>query len=219
MKLSNSPDAVSVVSDTVYTDPFTPVGSTWIGAIIERTAGSGAVDVVVQAALTSGANSEGADEVQSITIDATGGTYTLTFDGQTTAAIAFDATAQDVEDALVALSNINLGEVSVSGVDGGPYLVSFIGALGAQDVAEMTSNAAGLTGGGSTATVATVTAGGVPIADWVDIDLSVTGHNTDAPVQLLDSNSVGHLFAAWPWYRFKVSSVGTATVRCILSGG
>ena len=45
-------------------------------------------------------------EVQRIQHQATGGTFTLTFNGQTTAAIAFDADASDDEGALEALSNI-----------------------------------------------------------------------------------------------------------------
>ena len=42
-------------------------------------------------------------QVQRIQHGATGGTFTLTFDGQTTAAIAWDASAATVETALEAL--------------------------------------------------------------------------------------------------------------------
>lgn len=53
----------------------------------------------------------------SITGSPTGGTFTITFDGQTTGAIAFDASAIDVLSALEALSNITIGDVKVTGGD------------------------------------------------------------------------------------------------------
>lgn len=60
---------------------------------------------------------------------ATGGTFTLTFNGETTAPLAYNATAQQVEDALLELSTIGAGEVEVSGSQGGPYTVWLLGAL------------------------------------------------------------------------------------------
>jgi hypothetical protein len=67
-------------------------------------------------------------EHQQIAVDATGGTFTLTFSGQTTAAIAENATPTTVRTRLEALSNIATGEVVVTGADGGPWLVRFAGA-------------------------------------------------------------------------------------------
>jgi hypothetical protein len=104
-------------------------------------------------------------EVQTVTITGspTGGTYTLTFSGQTTAAIPYNATAAQVKAALEALSNINVGDVAVSG---GPHpgtavAVTFGGQYMGDDVAQMTASGASLTGGTSPAvTVATSTAGG-----------------------------------------------------------
>ena len=62
-----------------------------------------------------------------------GGTFTLvvtTPDGaQTTAAIAQAATAAAVQAAIEALSNVNVGEVIVTGSAGGPWTVSFVGGL------------------------------------------------------------------------------------------
>src|SRR5690606_2536780 len=52
----------------------------------------------------------GKDEVQKVTVsDATGGTFTLTFGGKTTAPIAYDGTAATVQAALEALSTIGKG--------------------------------------------------------------------------------------------------------------
>jgi len=46
---------------------------------------------------------------------ATGGTFTLTYDGQTTAAIANNATLAEIQAALEALSNVSAGDIIVDG--------------------------------------------------------------------------------------------------------
>lgn len=101
-------------------------------------------------------------EVQTVTITGTptGGTFTLTFDGQTTSAIAYNATNTDVDTALEALSNLEPGDVTVTGGPGPgtPFTVTFNSALG--DVPVMTANGAALTGGTTpTVTVTTGTPG------------------------------------------------------------
>ncbi|MEV6432579.1 head decoration protein [Nocardia sp. NPDC051463] len=103
-----------------------------------------------------------ASEVQTVTITGSpgGGTFTLTYAGQTTGTIAYNAAASVVQTALIALSNIGASDVSVSGSAGGPYTVTFSGALASQNVAQMTASGAGLTGGSSPGvTVATATGG------------------------------------------------------------
>lgn len=105
------------------------------------------------------------NEVQTVTITGTptGGTYTLTWSGQTTAAIPYNATAAQVRTALEALSNLAPGDVTVTG---GPHpgtamTVTFGGTLLGDNVAEMTASGASLTGGSSPAVaIATTTAGG-----------------------------------------------------------
>jgi flagellar hook-associated protein 2 len=57
-------------------------------------------------------------EIQTLTHEAANnGTYTLTYAGQTTAAISYDATAADVQAALEALSSVEVGDITVSGDD------------------------------------------------------------------------------------------------------
>jgi hypothetical protein len=102
---------------------------------------------------------DGANEAQTVTVTGspTGGTFTLTYSGQTTAAIAYNASALVVQQRLFALSNIEEGQVSVTGSNGGPYTVTFSGAV---DVAQMTATPS-LTGGSTpSVTIATATAGG-----------------------------------------------------------
>jgi hypothetical protein len=97
----------------------------------------------------------GTNERQTVTITGTptGGTWTLTFRGATTANIAYNATAAAVEDALELLSTIGNGRVRVTGGPGPgtPYVVDFEDALGRQDVSTMTASGASLTGGSSPA--------------------------------------------------------------------
>lgn len=99
----------------------------------------------------------GVNEVQTVTVTADGGTFTLTFDGQTTSALDFDATGAEVEAALKALSNIGVADVAVSG--DGPYEITFQGNFEGEDVAALTSTATGLWTGSGTAVVATDTEG------------------------------------------------------------
>lgn len=80
----------------------------------------------------------GANEVQRITVTATGGSGQLTlevdYNYQETAALDFDSTAAEIQTALRALLNINGANVNVvvaaGGVDGaGPYDVTYVGTL------------------------------------------------------------------------------------------
>lgn len=106
------------------------------------------------------------NEVQTATITGapTGGTFTLTFSGQTTAAIAYNATAAAVQAALEALSNVNPGDITVTGNAGGPYTLTFGGQYLGDNVASITATAS-LTGGTSPGvTMATTTAGGTATA-------------------------------------------------------
>lgn len=100
------------------------------------------------------------NEVQSVALSVTptAGTFTLTYAGQTTAGIAYNAAATAVQSALQALSNIGTGNATVTGT--GPWTVTFAGALGAQPIALMTGSGTGLTPAGNV-TVTEVTAGHV----------------------------------------------------------
>lgn len=109
-------------------------------------------------------NVAGTSEVQTITITGTptGGTFTLTYRGQTTAGIAYNATNTTVDTALEGLSTIGTGNVAVTGGPGPgtPYVVTFGGALASQNARPITANAAGLTGGTSPAITVTETTPG-----------------------------------------------------------
>jgi hypothetical protein len=102
-----------------------------------------------------------ANEVQTIALTGTptGGTFTLTLNGQTTAGIAFNAAATAVQSALEALSTIGRGNVIVTG--SGPWAITFVNDLGKQPIAALTKDATGLTGGTSPNVTVTETVAGV----------------------------------------------------------
>lgn len=102
----------------------------------------------------------GTNEVQTLTITGspTGGTYTLTYNGQTTTAIAYNATNAVIQAALLALSNLDTGDVTVTGTSPS-YTITFGSAYQKQNVSQITATAS-LTGGTSPGvTMATTTSG------------------------------------------------------------
>src|SRR5579875_1934651 len=87
------------------------------------------------------------DNLQQVSLGSpSAGTLPLTYKGQTTSGIAYNAAASAVQSALTGLSTVGAGNATVSGSAGGPYAVNFIGTL-AQDTTAMTGSGSGLTGG------------------------------------------------------------------------
>lgn len=126
------------------------------GNLIRTTTGA---LVIVDAGYTgTGPLAGGTAEVQTVTITGTptGGTFTLTYAGQTTAAIAYNANAAAVQAALEALSNLDTGDVAVGGGPGPgtPWTVTFSLALG--NPAQMTATGS-FTGGTAPAVAVTTT--------------------------------------------------------------
>lgn len=126
------------------------------------------------------------NEKQTITVSATGGTFTVDDAGGSgpTAALAFDIGAAALETALEGLPGIGAGNVSVSGGPGdelgsAPYVIEFISGLAATDVGSLVTDPALLTGGSMTANVATtrVGAAGAP----TDLDLTAITDGFDDP--------------------------------------
>jgi hypothetical protein len=100
------------------------------------------------------------NEIQTVTLtDAEAGeTWDLVFNGQTTSAMAYDATAAAVDAALEALSNIGDGDVAVTGAAGGPYEVMFVDDMAEAAQADMTGTGYG--GDGLSVGVVETVAGG-----------------------------------------------------------
>lgn len=99
------------------------------------------------------------NKVWTVTVLATSGNFTLTFNGQTTASIAEAAAASAVQSALVALSNVAAGDLIVSGSAGGPFTVEARGAYLGLSSPVLTGADVDLAGGGDSITVAVVQPG------------------------------------------------------------
>lgn len=112
-------------------------------------------------------NNATTNEVQSVTVTGTptGGTFTLSFQGQQTAPIPYNASAANVQSALEALANLEPADLTVTG---GPLpaavVVTFKGRYSGSDVPAMTTTGNFVAGTNPAAVVATTTAGlpGVP---------------------------------------------------------
>ncbi|ASU00797.2 putative tape measure protein [Nocardia phage NTR1] len=104
-----------------------------------------------------------ANEVQSLATSGspTGGTITLTFQGQTTAPIAYNAAAAAVQSALEALSNVEAGEITAAGgaLGTAPVTLTFGGRYAGANVPKITVTSA-LTGGTDPTAAITVTTEG-----------------------------------------------------------
>lgn len=117
----------------------------------------------------------GTSAAESIQIEnATGGTWTASFGAQTTAAIAYNAGANTVQNALCALSNIGIGNLTVVENQGVPgslfYVATFGGELANAAQAMFTVSTASLTGAAPLAVVSSVQAGGVTAFSDTDLD-------------------------------------------------
>jgi hypothetical protein len=160
-KPTNEKQTVTIASSGTLTysgQTTTSVGTTTtpaqLQAALEALSNISVGDVFVSGATV--------NEKQTITIGggATGGTFPLTLDGNTISPqLSRNATASLVKAALQLLPNIGEGGCSVTGPTGGPWIVEFTGPLAGQNVNQMTTSAASLTGGTPTATVTTTTPG------------------------------------------------------------
>lgn len=158
-------------------------------------------------------------EVQTITVAnaPTGGTFTLTFGGNTTAGIAHNATAATVQTALQGLASIGAGNALVTGPAGGPWVVAFAGALAAAEQPLLVATPS-LTGGNSTITIETLADGatgtnevqtvalnGSPSAGT--FTLSFAGSTTGAIARNANAATVQAALEALP-------TIGTGGVAC-----
>ncbi|HEX6021251.1 MAG TPA: PQQ-dependent sugar dehydrogenase, partial [Solirubrobacter sp.] len=108
-------------------------------------------------------NDQLTDEQQTVRVtNATGGTFTLTFRGQTTAPLAFNATAAQVDAALEALSTVGANNVQTSGgpVNTSNVNVFFRRALQQSDQEQISGDGTALAGSTPTLTTATPQPGG-----------------------------------------------------------
>lgn len=152
-------------------------------------------------------------QTATITGTPTGGTFTLTFSGQTTSAISYSASAATVATALVALGNIGAsGNVGVTGSAGGPYVITFGGLLGNQPVPAITA-AGAFTGGTSPAiAVAQTTTGSaaekiIGVFDRLNADLWGNATSDDEAIPLYDQFTAFDTTKIANWFEYGAAAI------------
>ncbi|HEY8303567.1 MAG TPA: hypothetical protein VIG42_03160, partial [Solirubrobacteraceae bacterium] len=140
--------------------------------------------------VASGPDNVPVNERQRVTVHATGGTFTLTAEGHTTAEIPFDASAAAVQVALEDLPNIQAGNVKVTEAEGAPsnggsWDVEFTGSLADTNIQEMATDGSHLTGEPPIITHSTTVegAGSYEICDPAKGDVCRTGIPGNGPGQ------------------------------------
>ena len=131
------------------------------------------------------------DTVQNVDVgSSTAGTFTLTYSGQTTGAIAFDATAGTVETAIEGLSNVTAATVTGSGTSSTPWVIRFDDTAGS---GIMTSTDT-LTGGSSTVALEKID---ISVADQqfqitlANGNVGVTAGNTQPTSSVTTKTNIG----------------------------
>jgi hypothetical protein len=133
------------------------------------------------------------NEVQDVSVTAAGGTFTLSYNGSRTSALAYNADPATVQSALDALQSIGGPGGSVT-VTGGPgsYAVTFGGNLGALGLPAMTADESQLTNGGSAASVSvSIATEGVESGEYIVTATNVGDQPTSGEVTIADTLPAG----------------------------
>lgn len=175
------------------------------------------------------------NDVQTVTVSslATAGTYTLTLNGQTTAAIPYNATAAQVAAAVAALPSVGAGNVVGTGgpTPGTPVILTFGGALASTPVTLITSTTTTtgtndvqtLTiGGGATGGTFTLTFGGQTTAA-ITYSTGLTAATVQTAFALLSSVGNGNVAvtgtAGGPYTFTFQGALANSNVGPITTGG
>lgn len=118
--------------------------------------------------------SAGNNEVHTITVFATGGTFTLTDGTDTTAAIAWNAAAATIKSEIESFTAITTVTVTGTGTVADPYVVTYTSPSGT-DVANVTGDGTSLTGGGGRVTEKTAHDAGTNEVQELTVDPLATG--------------------------------------------
>jgi hypothetical protein len=130
-------------------------------------------------------------EIQEVAVEAEGGTFTLTFNGQTTGSLPFSATPEEVASSLNALSSIGGvgGSVTVHGGPGNangkntPYVVKFGGSFENLNQPALTGSSA-LTGTRTSFNITTRVEGGPGTSTLVAFIQNIGAANTSGSITL-----------------------------------
>jgi hypothetical protein len=195
-----------------------PAGYSATGSLTTVSSGGAGVPshYVLNLGIPNGATGASVTTVQTVSLmgSPTGGTFTLTYNGSTTSAIAYNASAATVQTAITALSSVGSGNAAVSG--SGPWTVTFLNTSGV-GVPLMTATSS-LTGG--TSPYVSVT-GAYTIGGASDLD-TVSTALTDQYMVKWNSSTSKFKYAAQPvgdtynTVSFTTAAGGGSTAYAIL---
>ena len=142
--------SIGPINTTYVRVEFTgTLAQTNVGAVTATTSLTAQVSSLSIVETTVGSTAR--NEIQELAAsNVSGGTFTLTYIGPTTAALEFDATAEEVESQFQALSNIGSGQALVTGgqLTETPLRIEYVDTLGNQDVNKASVSVANLNNGG-----------------------------------------------------------------------
>ena len=164
-------------------------------------------------------------EVQRLSVEAEGGSFKLSFEGDETGALEFDESAAEVQAALQSLPKIGPGNVTVSGGPGGdaahPYFIAFGGEKADADVAGLSVDPAALTGEHPFAHLLTTVPGGAGTGTLIVLPANNGGATTSVSVPTevdlgpLPAGVVTAGPAIGTEWECPGSAAGQSTVHCI----
>ena len=195
VSLSNiGPDDITVTGGPIHTAAVTVTfaGALGFQHVPQIEADSSLLNDVALTITTTTTAVAGVNEVQSLSMtDATEGTFTLTFGGQTTTPLPYDATATQIQMALVLLTNINFGDVQVEGgaINTAAVTITFVDELGFENVDQITVDNTGLSDG-ATGIVASTTTEGVTQINEVQT-VAATGATSGTFTLTYDGQTTG----------------------------
>jgi len=175
------------------------------------------VQTIIVTRITQGQPAQNEQQRIALTPAPTSGTFTITYDGQTTSAIDYDATAAEVQSALEALNNISPGDVVVTGGPGPstPWLITFTGNLAGTDVPLLSVDASGLSGSGSV--IVTAVTEGLGLSDELHaIRLSFPDNTCEYRIQYLGAWSPWIPATANPQnYLEQIPGIGQGNIQVV----
>ena len=132
--------SVSVSNDSAVITAITKDGTSSVSIATTADGGNG-----LGVNTTTNGAGPSTNEVQTVTVRGSGGTFTLTFGGQTATGLAYNISAGALQSALEGLSSIGTGNVSVTSattVGGTVYTITFQGTLAHANQAQLVPSAA-----------------------------------------------------------------------------
>ena len=187
--------SVSVSNDSAVITAITKDGTSSVSIATTADGGNG-----LGVNTTTNGAGPSTNEVQTVTVRGSGGTFTLTFGGQTATGLAYNISAGALQSALEGLSSIGTGNVSVTSattVGGTVYTITFQGTLAHANQAQLVPSAAsGITARDELQQLTITGASGGTFALGFDLDTSGSISPSETTAQIAYNASAAAIQSA-----------------------